>query len=206
MEGPWIGFLLGKGTHPDFSALSQDYPFTVQADRLPHALGQLRPLDGKFMKSRETFFACSKTLFTNAAAPTLVDELIRMLPGKAKTQTNKRNMKGLNTAAWDAVSEQVMHFGAMAQARAHETFARRLLETVGVLLVEASGFDDLWGAGYELDQLATTPRAAWGRNLQGRVLMRVRDTLYRERRQGAGGSGGPPSGSEGADIRRSGAG
>mmetsp|Transcript_6865 Transcript_6865/g.18649 ORF Transcript_6865/g.18649 Transcript_6865/m.18649 type:complete len:92 (-) Transcript_6865:552-827(-) len=55
-----------------------------------------------------------------------------------------------------------------------------LLETGDSEIVEAAPRDFRWGIGYGKARALTLPRAKWGRNWLGLVLMRVRATIRSE--------------------------
>ena len=83
----------------------------------------------------------------------------------------------LGLAGWDDVSEAVMEAGAEQQLGACAGLRDALMATGDAYLAEANPYDSTWGIGLSVAAAARTPRAAWGRNKHGEILMRRRAAL-----------------------------
>ena len=90
-----------------------------------------------------------------------------------------RRVKPYDDHAWASVREQVAFDACLLKFTQHARLRAFLLGTGDALLVEASPTDAIWGIGFgEHDALAH--RHAWGLNLLGAALMRVRAALRAE--------------------------
>ena len=156
MSSPWLAWL----REVDFVVLS-DVTFRV----------------------RETFFSFAKAV--HAYAHAMDDEsrttarrialaVLAAGPTEAKRATGRRSGMALDVPKWDAVAVSVMEAGAEQQIAQHDRLRDILLSTAGTYLAEANPWDARWGVGYGVVLVETAPRATWGANLHGRLLMRIR--------------------------------
>ena len=89
-----------------------------------------------------------------------------------------RQVKGFNQAIWDDCKEYLVFTGNYCNFSQDPHLSRRLLETHDSILVEASPYDKVWGAGLNANQvMRTEPKHYPGQNLLGRILMNVRSHL-----------------------------
>ncbi len=102
--------------------------------------------------------------------------LAALTPPEAKALGKK--VTPFDATLWDAVSEQLMVYGVRQKFVQEPTLRQALLATAPSLLVEASPYDSIWGVGLPASDPRVTDPSRWkGKNLQGRVLMRVRSEL-----------------------------
>ncbi len=69
---------------------------------------------------------------------------------------------------WEEIKEKVMLEGLVQKFEQHEDFKKRLLNTVGLTLIEDSPYDYYWGVG----------KNHTGKNRLGVLLMYCRDQLF----------------------------
>lgn len=99
-------------------------------------------------------------------------------PDPAKCKQLGRQVKGLDTSAWDRWKEDVVYHANLAKFSQNENARQTLLSTGNKILAEASPYDTIWGIGMEASDPNSTSPAKWnGKNLLGKALMRVRDAL-----------------------------
>ena len=97
-------------------------------------------------------------------------------PGQAK-QLGK-NIQGFRSKEWSKVSEEFLFTSMHAKFSQNDQLRSFLLQTGKTQLVEASPTDKVWGAGLSLNNTNIFIPDHWkGKNLAGKVLMRVRQTL-----------------------------
>ena len=89
-----------------------------------------------------------------------------------------RQVKNFQQQVWDDCKEYLVATGNYCKFSQDPHLKRKLLETHDSIIVEASPFDKVWGAGLNADQVRRTePRLYPGQNLLGRILMTVRGHL-----------------------------
>jgi ribA/ribD-fused uncharacterized protein len=87
-------------------------------------------------------------------------------------------VRGFDSAAWEAERFAVVVAGNRAKFGQHPQLATYLRGTAPRVLVEASPVDRVWGVGLAADDERVADPAAWqGLNLLGFALMQVRDEL-----------------------------
>jgi ribA/ribD-fused uncharacterized protein len=112
-------------------------------------------------------------------------------PDPQKCKKAGRNIKNYDENKWRAAFKETIFRGAYMRALCDEEFAGALLATGEDVLIEASPFDDVYGAGMKESELITpdgtlkVPPQQWrayksekqSENILGFVLMGVRDYL-----------------------------
>lgn len=89
-----------------------------------------------------------------------------------------RKVRAFEQARWEERSVELVTRANLAKFSQHPDLREVLLSTEGALLVEASPYDRIWGAGIGADDPRICEPRLWpGRNLLGGVLMDVRDRL-----------------------------
>ncbi len=102
-----------------------------------------------------------------------------------------RNVQNYDEAAWNMIFKEVIFHGYVGKALSDEEFAATLLKTGDSVLIEASPFDDIYGAGLKETDLLNedgtlkVPPREWhaykserqAENVLGFVLMAVRDYI-----------------------------
>ncbi|MBX2854526.1 MAG: NADAR family protein [Rhodobacteraceae bacterium] len=92
-----------------------------------------------------------------------------------------RRVRGFNQAVWDREKVAIVERGSAAKFQQNRGFRRKLFQTIGATLVEASPVDPVWGIGLAADDPSARDRNQWlGANLLGEILTRVRDRLADE--------------------------
>ena len=118
-------------------------------------------------------------------------QLIMAEPDPGQCKKYARNIQHFDEAAWSMIFKEVIFHGNVGKAVSDKEFARALLATGDSVLIEASPFDDIYGAGMKeselLDEDGTlkVPPRLWrayksdrqAQNALGFVLMAVRDYL-----------------------------
>ena len=107
---------------------------------------------------------------------------IALEPEPSQQKALGRKVKGFDAQKWKEKREQIVEEGnwwKFTQPKEEGRLGSMLLETGDRLLVEASPYDRIWGIGYGAEN-AEGNRGAWGENLLGKALMRVRDRVRAE--------------------------
>lgn len=91
-----------------------------------------------------------------------------------------REVPGFSQAIWSVAAGPIVAEGNYAKFTQSPSLLRKLTETAGTTLVEASPSDRIWGIGLAADEPRALRRTTWrGTNWLGEVLTDVRDTLLR---------------------------
>jgi len=72
-----------------------------------------------------------------------------------------RKVVPFDSAAWDAISYDVVKTACKAKFTQHPELLKALLATGSALLAEASPKDTIWGIGMTADDAAKTAQEAW---------------------------------------------
>ena len=104
--------------------------------------------------------------------------LIMNEPDPSKCKKLGKQVKNLDVAAWDRCKEEIVYHDNLAKFSQNEKAQYYLLSTGDKILAEASPYDTIWGIGLEASDFDSTNPDRWpGKNLLGKVLMRVREEL-----------------------------
>lgn len=104
---------------------------------------------------------------------------------KAKTPKEAkslgREVKNFNDFTWNN-NKEVIYFDVIKAKFTDERnkdIKQKLIDTGDSILVECSPYDRIWGIGYskESSEFIRKEFDKWGRNLLGKILMRVRDCI-----------------------------
>jgi ribA/ribD-fused uncharacterized protein len=104
----------------------------------------------------------------------------RILDAASPAEAKKlgAQVRGFDSAAWEAERFAVVVAGNRAKFGQHPELAAYLRGTAPRVLVEASPVDRIWGIGLAADDERVADPAGWqGLNLLGFALMQVRDQL-----------------------------
>jgi len=82
-----------------------------------------------------------------------------------------RAVRGFSEQRWAAVARDIVEDGAYLKFSQNPPLARFLVSTAAQMLVEASPYDRIWGIGFSERDAMCRPRAEWGSNWLGQVLM-----------------------------------
>lgn len=111
-------------------------------------------------------------------------EIARRILSEKKPDAQKalgRRVRGFDSAAWDREKVGVVTAGSEAKFRQNRGVRRKLFQTLGATLVEASPLDAVWGIGLSAEDTRACDRAQWlGQNMLGQILTEVRDRLAAE--------------------------
>ena len=92
-----------------------------------------------------------------------------------------RMIKNYDENIWNEWRERIVYAGNMAKFTSDENMRKILLSTGNKILVEASPYDRIWGAGIsEDDPRINDPKRWLGLNLLGKILMQVRENIKKE--------------------------
>ena len=131
--------------------------------------------NGKPFKTAEQCFMFKKaTLFNDDETAQRILEAES--PEKAKALG--KHIVGFNSHTWKEASSECMFEAMLAKFRDNPELRTFLLQTKQTTLVEASPMDKVWGIGLPLQNKDCFNPDSWkGKNLAGKVLERVRQTL-----------------------------
>jgi ribA/ribD-fused uncharacterized protein len=89
-----------------------------------------------------------------------------------------RQVKGFHADRWNNVAREIVYEGNHAKFTQNPKLLKKLLETKGTTLVEASPYDCIWGIGMREGDKGVNDRSNWrGKNWLGEVLTGLREDL-----------------------------
>ncbi|MBQ3401692.1 MAG: DUF1768 domain-containing protein [Lachnospiraceae bacterium] len=89
-----------------------------------------------------------------------------------------REIRPFDPAVWDAEKIGIVTQGNRLKYTQHPELLEQLLATGDTYIAEANPTEKIWGIGVDRETAETMPRSAWpGTNLQGELLMRLREEL-----------------------------
>ena len=89
-------------------------------------------------------------------------------------------VKNFDPAVWDAERYEIMKTGNRAKFRQNPELLSALLSTGDVVLAEANPGDPIWGIALDASAAVKSKFDFPGQNLQGRLLMELRDEFRAE--------------------------
>jgi ribA/ribD-fused uncharacterized protein len=134
-------------------------------------------VDGKDFNCSEHYFMYQKALLFDPNG----EEIKMMTVDKSPSRLKKlgRSVKNFDEKKWNDVCEEVMYRGCFEKFFQNENLKHILLSTGTAILAECSPIDRIWGIGLSVDNPNIHNPEKWqGKNLLGKVLMRVREELY----------------------------
>lgn len=130
---------------------------------------------GRRFETAEHWMMWSKAVIFGDAA--VADQVLKA-PGPREAKALGRRVSGFDPAVWDAHADAVVLAGNLSKFTRHPELAEVLLGTGDALLVEASPWDRIWGAGLAADDPRIHDTRMWpGTNRLGIALMDVRRIL-----------------------------
>lgn len=118
-------------------------------------------LDGEFWPSTEHYFQAQKFLNENDQRD------IRCAPSPKEAANRGRDRSRPLRGDWEAIKDEVMHRAVRAKFESHPELRALLLSTGDEEIVENAPHDYYWGCGKD----------GSGKNMLGRILMKVREEL-----------------------------
>jgi len=90
-----------------------------------------------------------------------------------------RNVKDYKEDVWSVIRFDVVKRAVKAKFTQNLTLKTLILQYKGILFVEASPYDKIWGIGFaENEALENIDK--WGKNLLGKVITEVCNEIYTE--------------------------
>jgi ribA/ribD-fused uncharacterized protein len=109
------------------------------------------------------------------------DEAFKRIMGTISPRKQKlygRSVEGFNKAQWDHAATDIVYLGNKAKFTQNPDLLKELMATDGMLLVEASPTDTIWGIGLAEGSPGIEDRYNWrGTNWLGLVLTKLREDL-----------------------------
>ena len=142
-----------------------------------HYQGANFRLDDVNYCNSEQYYLAEKALFTGSKK--IRKQILKMTDPADMKQLSKKIPH--NSLWYQGLSERVMLNGLKAKFEQNENLATILKLTGDKELVEASPYDCFWGVGLSIDSDEIHDKQKWrGKNMMGKLLMRVRsDLLHR---------------------------
>ena len=125
-----------------------------------------------FKSSEQAFMYMKAELFGDEQS---MKELINTSDPKLCKEIG-RSVFPFDGSMWDRQKEHLMIDVNRYKFQQNPKLAKMLLATGDAILVEASPYDQVWGAGMTAQQI-NDPQTLCGKNLLGKALMKVREEL-----------------------------
>ena len=156
---------------------------TVNPTKYTYFFGAANPLSQWYISPfvyKKIEFNCCEQFMMYAKAKLFNDHEIaeKILAEKdpAKQKELGRKVRGFDEEIWKAKREQIVFIGNLNKFNQNPEAKQFLLKSGKSILVEASGYDTIWGVGlWEDDPLIKDPKNWKGLNLLGKALMRARE-------------------------------
>lgn len=92
-----------------------------------------------------------------------------------------REVAGFVESTWNKVAKDIVFRGNLAKFSQNKSALKKLQETDGTTLVEASPYDRIWGIGMHMNDKGVENPENWkGKNWLGETLTEVREALNRK--------------------------
>lgn len=87
-----------------------------------------------------------------------------------------RDVKPFIPEIWEANKYEIMKAGNRAKFEQNPELRKKMMDTCGTMLAEASPMDKIWGAGLNAEDAKNIPEEQWpGENLLGKILVELRE-------------------------------
>lgn len=132
-------------------------------------------VDGVLYKTAEHYMMAEKARLFNDVAS--LKEIISCdNPRDAKALGRK--VHGFDERIWNENAKKIVYKGNVAKFSQNASAWKKLRETVGTMLVEASPYDKIWGIGMHMNDKGVENPQNWkGKNWLGEALTKVREEL-----------------------------
>lgn len=92
-----------------------------------------------------------------------------------------RKVRGFNVDAWNENAKAFVYMGNYNKFTQNSNLLKKLFDTKGTTLVEASPYDTIWGIGLTEDNPSALDRKKWrGTNWLGEILTSLREDLMND--------------------------
>ena len=133
-------------------------------------------IDGKTFPTSEHYFMYAKAMRFDSEGPVTYEKLVSVSPAEAKKLG--RQVRFFDAGVWNEIDQDIMYTACLEKFSQNPELREQLLATCDDIIVECSPRDRKWGIGMGKNNPDAQNPDKWrGRNLLGKVLMRVRDTL-----------------------------
>ena len=168
-------FVPKRTTGESFRSTPSTITFHLSCDYLSNWFNFPILIDGKVFTCNEQYMMAYKaTLFNDPESY----HLIMNTADPAEHKRLGRSVRNFVAESWNIHSVKAVLRANLAKFGQNAHLGRLLLNTGNKILVEASPFDKIWGAGCGSYADEAQAPASWrGKNLLGHVLMQVRKTL-----------------------------
>ena len=96
-----------------------------------------------------------------------------------------RKVKNFDTNIWEENAKKIVYDGCLLKYLSNPELMKKLFDTQGTILVEASPYDKVWGIGLlETDKRAKSKNKWLGKNWLGEVLTKLRNDLIKNNNNG----------------------
>ena len=124
----------------------------------------------------EQYFMFNKVLVFNPDNNELIDKIMNETrPSYFKWYGGRNFLKIFDNNVWKEIRFNIMLKGLRLKFNQNEYLKRKLLDTDGKQLYEASSRDKVWGIGYSYKQAPDVRVEHYGENLLGKALMQIRN-------------------------------
>lgn len=132
-------------------------------------------IDGKTYTSAEQWMMASKAAYFNDG---VTYAKIMATNNPSAQRSLGRDVKPFVEADWNSVVKQIVYKGNNSKFTQNHDLWKKLIETQGTTLVEASPSDNKWGIGLKSSDPRALNRKTWlGTNWLGEVLNKLRDDI-----------------------------
>ncbi len=145
-------------------------PYGWLSNFSPHCIVE----NGILFKTMEHYFMYHKA---RAHGDELRMGLILECDTPTSAKRHGRLVKNYDDKLWSSIREDVMYTGLKLKVEQYLDVRLRLMNTGNQILAEANPFDRIWGIGLSAVKAAGTDKPWPGKNLLGKIWMRVRDEL-----------------------------
>ncbi len=125
----------------------------------------------------EQFIMYSKALLFKDK---ITAERILLEESPSKIKALGRKVANYDDAVWCHLREDITYIGLLNKYQQNNKLKEKLIDTNTKELVEASPKDTIWGIGMSDDDPELENKSIWGKNILGKILMRVRDHIKSE--------------------------
>lgn len=139
-------------------------------------------VDGIEYNCAEQYMMYQKVLLFND-----IDSSLKIINSKSPKEQKElgRNIVNFNDTIWVENRVKIVYTGNYYKFTQHEDLLKKLLNTEGTILVEASKMDTIWGIGMYANDSRIFDNKKWkGLNLLGYTLTKLRQDLLKEIKNG----------------------